>query len=170
MSKSYHGKYRATVRNNIDPKLTGRLLVEVPDVTGPVAPASWAEPSFPMAGIQAGAWMIPPVNAEVWVEFQQGDPNHPIWTGSLFGSAAEVPAAVLAAPPGVPNIVLQTTGQNALIISDVPGPTGGIILKSSTGALISINALGITISNGQGASITLTGPSVTINGGALVVT
>jgi uncharacterized protein involved in type VI secretion and phage assembly len=170
MSKSYHGRYRATVRNNIDPKLTGRLLVEVSDVTGPVIPASWAEPSFALAGVQSGAWMIPPVNTEVWVEFQQGNPNNPVWTGALFGSAAEVPAAALATPPGIPAIVLQTTGQNSLIISDMPGPTGGIILKSSTGALISINALGITISNGQGATLTLTGPTVTVNGGALVVT
>ena len=56
------------------------------------------------------------------------------------------------------------------MISDVPGPTGGILLKSSSGAMIAINDTGITISNGQGATITLTGPSVTVNEGALVVT
>jgi uncharacterized protein involved in type VI secretion and phage assembly len=170
MSKSYVGKYRAKVISNIDPKQTGRLLVQVQDVTGPVLPASWAMPSFSLAGLQTGAWMLPPSNAGVWVEFEQGDANHPIWTGCWFGSAAEVPATALAAPPGVPNIVLQTTLQNSLTISDVPGPTGGIVIRSTTGALISVNDLGITISNGKGASITLVGPSVTVNGGALVVT
>lgn len=169
MSRSYLGKYQGTVKNNIDPTKTGHLLVEVPDVTGKSL-SSWAKPSFPMAGAQMGAWMIPAINAGVWVEYEQGDPDHPIWTGCFFGSAAEVPTAALAAPPGVSQVVLQTTLQNSLIISDVPGPTGGIIIKSVTGALISVNDLGITISNGKGASITLTGPSVTINGGALVVT
>jgi hypothetical protein len=55
------------------------------------------------------------------------------------------------------------------MISDAPGPTGGILLKSATGALISINDVGITISNGQGATIVLTGPSVAINETALTV-
>ena len=73
-------------------------------------------------------------------------------------------------PPGGSNFVIQTSGQNTLMLSDVPGPTGGILLKSSTGAMISINDVGITISNGQGATVMLNGPSVTINQGALVVT
>jgi hypothetical protein len=55
------------------------------------------------------------------------------------------------------------------MISDVPGPTGGILLKSTTGAMIMINEIGITISNGQGATIVLAGPSVTVNEGALEV-
>lgn len=169
MSKSYYGKYRGTVLNNVDPMQTGRIMAQVPDVTGP-GPSSWAMPCFPVAGIQIGAWMIPPIGAGVWVEYEQGDPDHPIWSGCWYGSAAEVPAMALAAPPGVPHVVLQTTLQNALIISDVPGPTGGIIIKSTTGALISVNDLGITISNGKGASIAMVGPSVTINAGALVVT
>ena len=76
----------------------------------------------------------------------------------------------LAGPPGVQSIVLQSEGQNTLMISDVPGPTGGILLKSSSGAMIAINDVGITISNGQGATITLTGPTVTVNEGALAVT
>ena len=76
----------------------------------------------------------------------------------------------LAAPPGVQAIVLQSVGQNTLMLSDVPGPTGGILLKSTSGAMIAINDVGITISNGQGATITLTGPTITVNEGALVVT
>jgi hypothetical protein len=43
------------------------------------------------------------------------------------------------------------------------------MLKSSTGALISISDTGIEISNGRGAMIALIGPAVTINEGALEV-
>ncbi len=102
--------------------------------------------------------------------FEQGDADHPIWSGCWYGSAAEVPTLVQAAPPVTPPIVLQTQGQATFMLSDVPGPTGGILLKTATGALISINETGITLSNGKGATITMVGPTVTINGGALVVT
>jgi len=165
----YYGKYRGTVVNNIDPMQTGRLLVQVPDVLG-LAPSSWAMPCFPFAGKQMGSWGLPQIGAGVWVEFEQGEPDSPIWSGCWFGTAAEVPALALAAPPGVPNVVVTTQLQHTLMISDVPGPTGGILLKSATGALISISDVGITISNGKGATITLMGPTVTVNGGALVVT
>lgn len=164
----YFGKYRGTVINNIDPLQIGRLMVQVPDVSN-VIPLTWAMPCVPFAGIQAGFYAVPPIGAGVWIEFEHGDSDYPIWVGGFWGSAAEVPALVLAAPPGVPQILLQTTGQNTLLISDVPGPTGGILLKSSTGAMISISAIGITISNGQGATLAMTGPSVTINEGALEV-
>jgi hypothetical protein len=43
------------------------------------------------------------------------------------------------------------------------------MLKSTTGAMIVVNDTGIYISNGKGAAITLIGPTVTINNGALVV-
>jgi hypothetical protein len=66
-------------------------------------------------------------------------------------------------------VALQTTLQNGLLISDVPGPTGGIMLKSATGASIIVNDTGIYITNGKGASIVMTGPTVTINEGALVI-
>lgn len=164
----YFGKHRGTVLNNVDPLQIGRLQVAVPDV--PLALSSWAMPCFPYAGVQAGAWTIPSIGAGVWVEFEQGDPDYPIWSGCYFGTAAEVPALALAAPPAVPNVVVQTTGQTTFMLSDVPGPTGGILLKTATGALISVNDVGITISNGKGASIVLAGPSVTVNAGALVVT
>jgi hypothetical protein len=67
-------------------------------------------------------------------------------------------------------IVLQSVGGNVLMLSDQPGSAGGILLKSSSGASIAINDQGITIDNGQGATITLSGNSVNVNQGALTVT
>ncbi|PCI98171.1 MAG: baseplate assembly protein [Alphaproteobacteria bacterium] len=168
-AKRFYGKYRGTVVNNIDPLQTGRVMVQAPDVLG-LNISSWAMPCFPVSGIQSGCFAVPQIGTGVWVEFEQGNPDYPIWTGCYYKTAAEVPVLALAAPPGVDNMVMQTTGQNSFMINDTPGPTGGILLKTTTGALISINDVGITISNGKGASILMAGPSVTINGGALVVT
>ncbi len=165
----YYGKYRGTVLDNVDPMQMGRISVQVPDVSN-VLPSTWAMPCAPFAGTQSGFFAIPPIGASVWVEFEQGNSDYPIWTGGFWGSSAEVPPLALAAPPVLQTIVIQSVGQNTLMISDAPGPTGGILLKSTTGAMIAVNDTGITIDNGQGATITLTGPSVTVNLGALEVT
>jgi hypothetical protein len=166
--KRYFGKYRGMVINNIDPMFMGRIMAMVPDVLG-VIPSSWAMPCFPVAGIQNGMFTVPIIGSAVWIEFEQGDPDYPIWTGCFYGSPAEVPAAALLVPPGVPGITLQTPLQNSLTISDLPGPTGGILLKTTTGALISISETGIIISNGQGAIITMLGPTTDINATALTI-
>jgi uncharacterized protein involved in type VI secretion and phage assembly len=164
----YYGKYRGVVSNNVDPMQMGRVQVQVPDVMG-LGLSSWAMACVPFAGKQSGVYCVPQIGAGVWVEFEQGDPDHPVWVGGFWGSAADVPALALAGLPVSPSIVMQTGNQNTLMISDLPGPTGGILLKTTAGALISINELGITISNGQGATIMLTGPTVDINAGALTV-
>jgi uncharacterized protein involved in type VI secretion and phage assembly len=168
----YYGKYRGTVINNVDPQLTGRLLVQVPDVLE-VVPSTWAEPCVPLAGPTGppmGIYLVPPVGAGVWVEFEQGDPNYPIWSGCRWGAQSDVPPLARAGLPISPSIVLQTAGQNTIVLSDLPGPAGGIMLKSTTGAMLLVNDVGITISNGKGATIVMTGPTVTVNQGALVVT
>ncbi|MCI0397894.1 MAG: phage baseplate assembly protein V [Chloroflexi bacterium] len=167
-NNKYYGKYRGLVLNNVDPLQKGRLLIQVPDVLG-LSISSWAMPCMPIAGPQMGVFVVPIIGAGVWVEFEGGNPDYPIWTGGFWGSAAEVPALALAGIPASPNIVLQTTGQNSIVVSDVPG-TGGIMLKSTTGAMILVNDVGITISNGKGATIVMAGPTVTINNGALVIT
>jgi len=169
MQEKRYGKYRGMVLNNIDPEQRGRLLVQVPDVLG-LGTSSWAMPCVPMAGQQMGAYFVPLIGSGVWVEFEGGDIDYPIWAGGFWGAASELPKMALAGLPVSPNIVLQTTGQNTFVISDLPGPTGGIMLKSPTGASIIVNDTGIYITNGKGASITLTGPTVNINNGALAIT
>ena len=168
----FYGKYRGVVIDNIDPMQIGRILAQVPAALGKV-PTSWAMPSVPAAGVQAGVFVVPPIGSQVWIEFEQGNPDYPIWTGGFWALAAEVPALALApaaVPPGQ-NIVLQTTGQNTLALSDAPPSpgVGGITLQAPGGATIVVNDAGITISNGKGATITLVGPIVSINSGGLTV-
>ena len=168
--KRFYGKYRGTVLNNIDPMQLGRIQVIVPDVSG-VLPTSWAMPCLPVTGMQMGMFTVPPIGAGVWIEFEQGDPDYPIWAGCRWGSTADVPTLAQAGNPADPNIVIQSLLQHSVMISDMPPTpaTGGIILKSTTGAMIVVNDSGIYISNGKGATITMVGPAVTINNGALVV-
>jgi hypothetical protein len=172
-SEKYYGKYRATVVNNVDPEQKGRLMLMVPDVYG-LIPSSWAEPCVPLAGPPGppmGVYMVPPIGAGVWAEFEHGDPNKPIWVGCRWGMPSDIPPLARLGNPADPNIVIQSLLQHTVMISDMPPSpaTGGIILKSTTGAMIVVNDTGIYIQNGKGASITMVGPTVTINNGALVI-
>ena len=181
-ANKYWGKYQGTVLQNIDPMKRGRLQLTVPDVHS-VLPTTWAEPCVPLAGPTGppmGVYMVPPIGAGVWVEFEHGDPNKPIWVGCRWGLQSDIPLAALAGNPADPSIVIQSLLQHAIVVSDmppaVPPPvmppvptTGGIILRSTTGAFIVVNDAGIFISNGKGATINMIGPTVTINNGALVV-
>ncbi len=161
-TRRYYGKYRGVVVESIDPLQIGRILAMVPDVLGET-PTSWAMPCVPAAGVQAGCFIVPAVGSQVWMEFERGDPDYPIWTGGFWGVAAEVLVLANYTPPVPPgqNILLQTTGQNAILLSDGEGDlVSGIVLKGASGAMIVVNNSGITIDNGQGASIALEGPEI----------
>jgi uncharacterized protein involved in type VI secretion and phage assembly len=166
----YFGKYRGKVTDNRDDQQMGRLKANVPDVLG-IHESNWAMPCVAFAGGQSGFSSVPAIGSGVWIEFECGDSRYPVWTGCYWGEN-QLPA--LALPDGAggdtpQKIVIQSVGQNYLIISDEKGAAGGIVLQSG-GATISINDQGITITNGQGASLQLTGPTVKINGNALEVT
>lgn len=85
----FFGKYRGKVVANEDPLTLGRVQVSVPSVLGEGSRA-WALPCTPFAGPGVGLYLIPPVDANVWVEFEAGDPNFPVWVG-CFWSDGEIP-------------------------------------------------------------------------------
>jgi len=157
----YFGKYRGTVVNTTDPERRARVQALVPDVLGS-QPTTWALPAVPYAGNAAGFVALPPIGAGVWIEFEQGNPDYPIWCGGWWGSSGELPQN--ATPSGVNQITLVTPGRHAVVISDAPGADGGVALRTSTGARITVSESAIVIDNGQGASITLTGNKVHIAG------
>lgn len=161
----YYGKYRGKVENNVDVMMLGRIQVSVPAVLGD-GRMSWAMPCTPFAGNGVGLFMVPPRGANVWVEFEGGDPDYPIWSGCFWG-VGEVPAT-----PAIAEMkVFKTTGVT-LTVSELPG-AGGLTLEVSppvvaTPLKIALDASGIELSNGA-AKIKLSPASVNINEGALEV-
>jgi hypothetical protein len=164
----YFGKYRATVLNNIDVQNQGRVQVQLADRYG-LFPSTWAMPCFPFAGLaMSGIVALPAIGSMVWVEFEAGDIDYPIWAGGFYPLPAEFPILATPMTPATPSIYMQTTTGVTFMLSD--NPAAELLIKTPAGASIIIGAAGITISNGQGASIVMAGPSVAINGTALVVT
>jgi len=162
---AYLGKYRGTVLNNVDPMQQGRVQVSVPAVLGE-GRLSWAMPCVPYAGPGVGFFAVPPVGANVWVEFEGGDTEYPILSGCFWGTG-EAPAA----PALAQTKVFKTDGVK-LTLNDLPG-AGGFTIEVGPPAVptpltLVFNAGGIEIKNGA-ASIKLTPASVSVNNGALEV-
>jgi Type VI secretion system/phage-baseplate injector OB domain len=161
----FFGKYRGKVASNIDPMQIGRVQVTVPAVLGE-GRNSWAMPCVPFAGPGVGLFAIPPSGANVWVEFEGGDPNYPIWSGCFWG-VGEVPAM-----PALAQMKVLKTDAITLTLNDLPG-AGGLTIEVNPPAVatplkVSLTASGIELTNAA-ASVKLTPASVSVNNGALEV-
>ncbi len=93
--RRFYGKYRGKVVDNFDPAYLGRILAEVAAV--PAAAVNWCMPCVPYAGIQVGTYNMPPIGANVWIEFEGGDPMRPIWSGCFWGEG-ELPVEFCETP------------------------------------------------------------------------
>jgi uncharacterized protein involved in type VI secretion and phage assembly len=161
----FYGKYRGIVTDNNDLTFPGRVRARVPDVLGD-NDSGWAMPSVPYAGNGVGMFFIPPVGASVWIEFEHGDPDYPIWSGCFWESLSEVP--VTPTTP-IPDTKVLKTDLATITLNDVQG-AGGITIETTigTGAKIVMDAQGIEVTSGQG-KIKLSAAGVSINDGALEV-
>lgn len=157
---TFYGKYRGIVTDNNDPNKLGRIKAKVQDVLGD-RDSGWALPALPYAGDGVGLYLIPPVNAFVWIEFEHGDPDYPIWTGCFWAGRDRLPGS-----PASPDVKVLKTGSATITLNDTAGQSS---IKIETGNLkIVMDSQGIELSNG-GQKIKLSSSNVTINDGALEV-
>jgi uncharacterized protein involved in type VI secretion and phage assembly len=163
----FFGKFRGVVTDNLDPLMIGRVRARVPDIMGD-RPSGWALPCAPFGGDGMGFFAVPKVGAGVWIEFEHGDPDYPIWVGCWWGNASEMPPTLLTPPPPSKKVMLRTEAGHSIVIDDTPG-VGGITLETATGQKLALTATGVEIDDGMGATITLQGPQVSLNNGALEV-
>jgi hypothetical protein len=128
----YYGKYRGRVESNLDEELMGRIQVTCPAVMG--LRLGWAMPCVPYAGPGVGFYAIPPIGADVWVEFEGGDPNYPIWSG-CFWQPGEIPI-----PPGDPNTKCMVTTACRWVMNDLLEEGGGIAIEVNLAAAATATA------------------------------
>lgn len=74
----FYGKYRAKVVDVSDPERRGRIRVNCPAVLGSIV-STWALPCF-----APNTFSIPKVGELVWVEFERGEKDKPIWIGVFY--------------------------------------------------------------------------------------
>lgn len=162
----YHGIYRGRVAGNLDPNGLGRVQVSVPAVLGEGRMA-WAMPCSPYAGNGVGLFLVPPVDASVWVAFENGDLDRPIVLGG-FWAMGEAPAT-----PALAQKKVLKTDAVTLTFDDTSG-AGGVTIEVTSPAVakpvtIKASSSGLELSVG-GSKIVLNGISVSVNDGALEVT
>jgi uncharacterized protein involved in type VI secretion and phage assembly len=162
---TFFGKYRGIVTDIQDPLMTGRVKAKVKDVLGDDE-SGWALPCAPFGGSSTGFFALPTVGAGIWIEFEHGNPDYPIWTGCWWGSVAEMPPLLIAPP--YKKLMIVTGGGQSITLDDTPG-IGGITLETSSGQKLVLSPIGVKIDNGFGGTIELQGPRVSINSGALDV-
>lgn len=155
--KQYWGKYPGTVVDNDDKQSRGRLKVKVPTVLAENE-STWALPCVPYAGKGVGLFLIPPVESLVWVEFQQGNPQLPIWSGCYWAEKDM---------PGSPDNKVLKTSNHSITLNDKSG-SESITIEAKGGLKIIMDSNGIEISNGS-QKITLSSDTVSVNDGALEV-
>lgn len=147
-----YGKFRGFVTDNKDPEERGRLKVRVPATLGTEATA-WALPCVPFGGSEkSGLLLLPEVGAEVWVEFEQGDLDLPIWVGTMWSSAPQQGGPDLGSPTAR---TLRTPSGQLLRFDDEQGKTGITLHHSSAAEITIVDNGTVTITDGQGQSITL---------------
>lgn len=181
---AFYGKYRGVVVSNKDPLSLGRIRARVPDILGNNL-SGWALPCAPFGGKDMGFFALPAVGAGVWIEFEQGDPDYPIWSGCWWSNFADRPAELAVEPEkkvliktggghsilfddSIPaKITIQTSGGQQIILSDEL--EGQITIQTAGGQKITLQLENIQIDNAADASIGLTGPSIALNKDALEV-
>ena len=115
-TRHYFGKHRGIVTNNEDPRSQGRIKARVPEVLASVESA-WAMPCAPYGGRGSGMYAVPAVGAGVWIEFEAGDPQRPIWSGSWWASG-ELPEDEKGQPGAPPRKILRTEKGLMLVLDD----------------------------------------------------
>jgi hypothetical protein len=174
VERQFFGKYRGVVVNNKDPLKLGRLKLYVPSVidcsgtTGDSAPADdsdervtdWAWPCVPFGGIgEQGMFFIPDEKAQVWVEFEEGNLDLPVWVGTVWsrpGGTSQIPTEAQNMQQDKPQRrVFKTASGHVMEFSDVPGEET-ITITHKDGARIMMDEKGsVVIANKEGSHIYL---------------
>lgn len=154
VAKRLWGKYRGTVIDNQDVPPSGRLLVSVPGIVI----ANWAMPCVPLTDSVMGTFMRPRIGANVWVEFERGDPDMPVWVGGWWGEG-EIPAIAeeYNAVPAITVITIESATAG-ISICETPMLAGGDT-PGNVNIIAGAGAATIALTPG---SINITAPAVTI--------
>jgi uncharacterized protein involved in type VI secretion and phage assembly len=173
VERRFYGKYRGFVKNNQDPKHLGRLTLQVPSVLGDEV-TGWAMPCTPYGGENnQGFLCIPDVGAGVWVEFEEGDLEFPIWVGTFWSAPeghSEIPAPNEPdgkegknEPKPPTRKIIKTQKGHTIQFEDADGKEMVTIVQRINQNLCNVITLkndGITISSA--GDLKITGQNVTI--------
>ncbi len=143
----YHGKYRAFVADNADDEHRGRLRLRIPDVLGKDVISGWALPCAPFGGTAGqGFFYIPDKDAGVWVEFEQGILDYPIWVGTFWakpGGTTEVPDPANNQKPPTSKII--KTKNHTIELADKDGSETITVTDTKNNNILTMSKNGVKV-------------------------
>jgi len=179
IDQKHYGKFRGLVVDNVDPQKRARLKLHVPSILGEQE-TDWALPCLVFGGLaDQGLFSVPEMNAQVWVEFEEGDLQRPIWTGTFWQQSADVPqeaaldqptTRLLKTPSGhrlqfddeqsAEKITLHHSSEAELVIDE----NGSIALTDAAGALLTLDADAgeVILADANGNTLTMTSAGTTV--------
>ena len=151
--EKHYGKYRGFVVDNADPEKRGRLRLRIPSALA-AETTDWALPCMPYGGTKdQGFFMIPEIGAQIWAEFEEGNLDQPIWTGTFWQSESDIPVEAALNPPTTR--LLRTTSGHTVQFDDESGVEKFFLIHPS-GTEIRIDEKGtIEIAGANGEQLTL---------------
>lgn len=178
----YYGKYRGFVVDNADPEKRGRIRCTVPSVLGD-AVTGWALPCLPFGGLSGqGGFSVPEIEAQVWIEFEEGEIDHPIWTGTFWQASGDIPSEAAVSPPTTR--VFKTPAGHVLQFDDKEGEirfrlyhpagaeitideNGTVVLSDAEGSTLTLDAQGeqVVIEEANGNTLTMSSSGTTLEDG-----
>jgi cytoskeletal protein CcmA (bactofilin family) len=148
--RPYYGKYKGKVLSTEDPTMSGKLLCSVAAL--PAMLLNWATPCVPYAGMGQGLFAVPEEGSDVWIEFEGGDPEKPIWSGGFWEPGLEPIMPEIS--PEMPELVNVLRSKFcSLVLNDTPGD-GGLSLNAAgpvaeVPVLVNLNSLGFSVVVGE---------------------
>ncbi len=159
LERRFFGKYRGLVVDNVDPEQLGRLTLQVPSVLGAEVVSGWAMPCVPYGGdANQGFLFIPEVGAGVWVEFEEGDLEFPVWVGTFWSKPdgdSELPKpnkpdgseqSAVQDPPT--RKILKTLAGHTLQLEDAEDEEMVILVDGVNGHVVTLDQDGIKVTDG----------------------
>jgi uncharacterized protein involved in type VI secretion and phage assembly len=153
VQSKYYGKYRGLVVDNADPEQRGRLRLKVPSALGDSV-TGWALPCLPFGGLKdQGLFLVPEVDSQVWVEFEEGDLSQPLWTGTFWQAQSDPPAEAALDEPTTR--LLKTPSGHLIQLDDADGEER-FFLQHPAGTELEIDSAGtVALTDAGGNTVTL---------------
>jgi len=158
IGSSYFGKYRGIVTDVDDPNNQCRIRATVPAVLGE-QPCGWAMPAAPFAGDGHGMVMLPKVGSGVWIEFEAGRLDNPIWSGAWWASGQRPDPQ----GPAV-RVIVSEKGHKVILDDDA----GEVKVVHGSGPEIKMTATEIVLTCGA-CEIKISSENISLNNGLIKV-
>ena len=142
----YYGTYRATVMDNNDPDKLGRVQIRVGAIHGDRPCERWAWPISPWAGNGYGLWFVPDIGSTVYVVFDHGQADHPLWSGSWWGDGE--PTADMTTK----KVVIATKEGMKLVLDRT---NKSVTVEQSSGTSLFMDDSVVTLATKEGMKVAL---------------